>query len=99
MYFNQEEGRAMTTSKSFQKRVLVIQKDRGNKTLTIRTHADYEDYRLSFRTDVWSDREEDFVFDSYTTRKYVSEMSMLQAFAAIVNECLFDGSKFSISVR
>lgn len=78
------------------KRELRIYKDGGNKVLIVRTHADYEDYRLSFRTDVWSDREEDFVFDSYTTRKYISEMSMLQAFAAIVNECLFDGSSFRL---
>ena len=81
------------------KRELIIYKDGCSKVLIVRTHADYEDYRLSFRTDVWSDSEEDFVFDSYTTRKYISEASMLQAFAALVNECLFDGSKFDLKVR
>lgn len=79
-------------------RELIILKDKGEKILTIRTHTDFDDYRLSFRTDVWSDKEDDWVRNGYTTRKYISEESMLQAFAAIVNECLFDGSKFDLSI-
>jgi hypothetical protein len=80
------------------KRELRIYKDGGNKVLIVRTHVDYEDCRLSFRTDVWNNSEDDWVFNSYNTRKYISEASMLQAFAAIVNECLFDGSKFDLKV-
>lgn len=81
------------------KRKLVIYKDGGNELLIVRTHADYDDFRLSFRTEIWSDSECDWVLNKYTTRKYISEASMLQAFAALVNECLFDGSEFYLKVR
>lgn len=73
--------------------------DKGNdKILCVRTHSDFDDYRLSFRTDVYNHYSNDWVFNDYYTRKYISEESMLQAFAALVNECLFDGSKFELYV-
>lgn len=72
---------------------------KGNdKIVIIRTHADFDDYRISFRTDVYNYHSNDWVFNDYITRKYISEASMLQAFAAIVNECLFDGSEFDLNV-
>ena len=78
--------------------VLKIYKDNGDKMLVVKTHPNHDDYRLSFKTSVWDYSADDWVSNNYTTRKYISEASMLQAFAALVNECLFDGSKFDLNV-
>lgn len=81
------------------KRVLKIYRNEGSRVLIVRTHSNYDDYRLSFRTDVWNDKAEDWELNHYITHKYGSEESMLQAFAELVNKCLFDGSKFDLNIQ